>query len=417
MISQELMMMGAQAKEAARILRHLTSQEIKQALEAMASSLEEAMDTILISNQEDISHAREDGVASVMLERLKLDDKRFEGMVKGMRKIANLPDPLAVSGKQWINDDGLLITQKPIPLGVIGMIYESRPNVTADASALCLKARNAVILRGGKEAIRSNQAIAEALQAGLEAVGLPTTCIQLISEVDREWVNQLMRLNKYVDCLIPRGGAGLIRNVIENATVPVIETGVGNVHLYLHESADYEMARSILLNAKTQRPSVCNAVETLLVDQAFAQKHLSDLANTLYEANVQILGDEKTRQLVPFATHASDEDYLTEFLDLVLAVKVVENYDQAIDHIRHYSSGHSEAIITQDYAVAQSFLDEVDSAAVYVNASTRFTDGEVFGFGGEIGISTQKLHARGPMGLEALTTYKYVIEGKGQIRS
>ncbi|NKZ29684.1 glutamate-5-semialdehyde dehydrogenase [Facklamia miroungae] len=413
----DLLAIGQKAKESSEILRKLDSQSRNKALLAMAKSLEEQKTVILEKNNQDVNNAREDGMATAMLERLTLDNKRFVSMVAGIRKIAQLPDPLAQTRKQWVNDLGLRISQRSVPLGVIGIIYESRPNVTADASSLCLKAGNAVILRGGKEAIATNIAIVEAIQTGLESVGLSKYCVQLISDPDRQLVTQLMQMNQYVDCLIPRGGAELIQNVVQNATVPVIETGVGNVHIYVHETADFEMAKAIIVNAKTQRPSVCNAVETIVVDEAFANAHLSQIGNALFDANVQILGDEQTRKLLPYSVQASEKDYKTEFLDLVVAVKVVKNYAQAIEHISRYSTGHSEAIITQDYSVAQDFMNDIDSAAVYVNASTRFTDGEVFGFGGEIGISTQKLHARGPMGLEALTTYKYLIEGSGQIRN
>ncbi|MGX7107837.1 glutamate-5-semialdehyde dehydrogenase [Facklamia miroungae] len=415
--TMDLLAIGQKAKESSEILRKLDSQSRNKALLAMAKSLEEQKTVILEKNNQDVNNAREDGMATAMLERLTLDNKRFVSMVAGIRKIAQLPDPLAQTRKQWVNDLGLRISQRSVPLGVIGIIYESRPNVTADASSLCLKAGNAVILRGGKEAIATNIAIVEAIQTGLESVGLSKYCVQLISDPDRQLVTQLMQMNQYVDCLIPRGGAELIQNVVQNATVPVIETGVGNVHIYVHETADFEMAKAIIVNAKTQRPSVCNAVETIVVDEAFANAHLSQIGNALFDANVQILGDEQTRKLLPYSVQASEKDYKTEFLDLVVAVKVVKNYAQAIEHISRYSTGHSEAIITQDYSVAQDFMNDIDSAAVYVNASTRFTDGEVFGFGGEIGISTQKLHARGPMGLEALTTYKYLIEGSGQIRN
>ncbi|MGF3112986.1 glutamate-5-semialdehyde dehydrogenase [Facklamia sp. P9177] len=414
--SIELLTIGKRAKESFEKLRKLSSQARNQALLAMAQSLEEKQESILEQNIQDVENARADGMVAAMIERLTLDEKRFASMVAGIRKIAQLADPLANTRKQWVNELGLRISQRPVPLGVIGIIYESRPDVTANASGLCLKAGNAVILRGGKEAIATNRAIVEAIQAGLEMAGLSRYCVQLITDPDRQLVTQLMQMNHYVDCLIPRGGAGLIQNVVKNATVPVIETGVGNVHIYIHEKADFKMAQTIVVNAKTQRPSVCNAVETIIVDEAFAKAYLPQIGNALFDANVQILGDEQTRDLLPYSEQVSEEDYETEFLDLVVAIKIVKNYDQAIDHISRFSTGHSEAIITQDYSVAQDFMNDVDSAAVYVNASTRFTDGEVFGFGGEIGISTQKLHARGPMGLEALTTYKYLIEGSGQIR-
>lgn len=414
--SDILLEMGRKAKQAARTMRRANRLQKDKALNAMADALEEQLEEIKKANQLDVMHARENGLAEAMIDRLTLDDKRICAMANGLRKIALLPDPLEHSKDQWVNDNGLVITKRAVPLGVIGIIYESRPNVTADATALCLKAGNTVILRGGKEAIGSNEAIIQALQSGLAQAGLPEEAVQLINNPDRQIANQLMRMSQYVDCLIPRGGAGLIQSVIQNATVPVIETGEGNVHIYIHESANYEMARDIIVNAKVQRPSVCNAVETVLVDEVFAQKYLATLGNALYDEDVNLIGDDTTRELIPFATPATDDDYATEFLDLILSLKVVSGYDEAIEHIEEYSSGHSEAIVTSDYQVAQDFLNDVDAAAVYVNASTRFTDGEVFGFGGEIGISTQKLHARGPMGLEALTSYKYTVQGSGQIR-
>lgn len=414
--SEILLEMGRKAKKAARVMRRVNRAQKDKALNAMAKALENQLEEIGKANELDVLHARENGLADAMIERLTLDEKRINAMAEGLRKIALLPDPLEHSKDQWVNDNGLVISKRAVPLGVIGIIYESRPNVTADATALCLKAGNTVILRGGKEAIGSNEAIIAALQTGLKEAGLPEDAVQLINNPDRQIANQLMRMSQYVDCLIPRGGAGLIQSVIKNATVPVIETGEGNIHIYIHETANYEMARDIVVNAKVQRPSVCNAVETLLVDEAFAEKYLATLGNALYDEDVKLIGDKITRKMIPFATPATDEDFATEFLDLVLSIKVVSGYDEAIEHIEQYSSGHSEAIVTSDYQVAQDYLNDVDAAAVYVNASTRFTDGEVFGFGGEIGISTQKLHARGPMGLEALTSYKYAIQGSGQIR-
>lgn len=330
--------------------------------------------------------------------------------------MAALPDPTLVTDSQWISKDGLKITKQRVPLGVIGIIYESRPNVTVDATGLCLKAGNAVILRGGKEALESNQAIVSILQEALEETTLAKESVQLITNPSRELASQFMRLNEYVDCLIPRGGAGLINAVMRQATVPVIETGVGNCHLYIHEAADMDKALAILINGKTQRNSVCNALESLVIDEAIAKDVLPDLVKALKEYQVEVRGDAKAVAIDSTIEEATEDDYATEFLDSIIAVKVAEDYDDAIRHIDKYSTGHSDAIITEDYTKAQAFLNDIDSAVVYVNASTRFTDGEMFGFGGEMGISTQKLHARGPMGLQELTSYKYTVEGTGQIR-
>lgn len=409
--------LGRQAKAAARVVRLLSAQAKNDALEAIAVALLEQQTEILAANERDLENGRQNGLTTALLERLTLTEARIQGMVDGLRQIAALPDPILKTDSQWVNKDGLRISRRRVPLGVVGIIYESRPNVTVDASALCLKAGNAVILRGGKEALESNQAIVEAVQAGLAKSKVPSTAVQLITDPSRELATEFMQLNQYVDCLVPRGGAGLIQAVLRQATVPVIETGVGNCHLYVHSEADFEQAYNILLNGKLQRPSVCNALENLLVDAEFAEKFLPEATAALIDAGVEILGDEKVVELVPQATLATDEDYATEFLDYRIAVKIVDNYDEAVAHIERFSTGHSDAIVTKDYSTAQHFLNNIDSACVYVNASTRFSDGEVFGFGGELGISTQKLHARGPMGLEALTSYKYVIEGDGQVRA
>lgn len=415
-INKELYDMGKQAKRAAKTVRKLSSKEKNNALILIAEALETDSQAILEANALDTSKAKANGLSDAMIERLTLTEKRIEGMQNGLRQIAELPDPTMKTDTEWVNEQGLRIARRRVPLGVIGIIYESRPNITVDASGLCLKAGNAVILRGGKEALESNQAIIKAVQKGLEQSRVPKESIQLITDPSRELAAQLMRFNECVDCLIPRGGAGLIQAVLKQATVPVIETGVGNCHLYIHESADLDMAVSILMNGKTQRNSVCNALESLVVDAAIAERALPMFAEKFAEANVEIRGDERTREWIEQTVPASEEDYATEFLDDIISIKVAENYDAAVEHIDQYSTGHSDAIVTNDYQVAQNFLNDIDSAAVYVNASTRFTDGEMFGFGGEIGISTQKLHARGPMGLEALTSYKYVIEGSGQIR-
>ncbi|MGO4940456.1 glutamate-5-semialdehyde dehydrogenase [Fundicoccus sp. Sow4_D5] len=408
--------LGQQAKQAARVVRLLSAKDKNDALAAIAQALLEQQDEILAANALDLENGRQNGLTTALLERLTLTQARIQGMVDGLKQIASLEDPILKTDSQWVNRDGLRISRRRVPLGVIGIIYESRPNVTVDASALCLKAGNAVILRGGKEALESNQAIVKAIQAGLAKSKVPNTTIQLITDPSRELAAEFMTMNQYVDCLVPRGGSGLIQAVLRQATIPVIETGVGNCHLYVNEAADLEQAYNILLNGKLQRPSVCNALETLVVDVAVAEKFLPEATAALLDAGVEILGDDTTVKIVPQATLANDTDYATEFLDYRIAIKVVEDYDAAVAHIERFSTGHSDAIITKDYQTAQNFLNDIDSACVYVNASTRFSDGEVFGFGGELGISTQKLHARGPMGLGALTSYKYVIEGQGQVR-
>ena len=415
-ISAEMKKLGQQAKEAAAVLARLSVTEKNVGLIAMADSLEAHQQDILAANEQDIVLARESGLAEPLVERLTINAERVKGMADNIRKIASLDDPLAVTDNEWVIENGLRIGRRRVPLGVVAIIYESRPNVTADASALTLKSGNAIILRGGKEALNSNLAIEKALKLGLEKTKVPLHAVQVIPSSDRLYSNELMTMNDYVDCLIPRGGRNLIQTVVKNATVPVIETGEGNDHLYIEQSADVEMAKKILLNAKVQRPSVCNAVETVLIDRTFAEAHLQELMQALLEKEVELRGDAYTVDQIPAIKSVTEEDWDTEFLSLVLAVKVVSGYDEAITHIRTYSTKHSEAIVTSNYQAAQNFLNDIDAAAVYVNASTRFTDGEVFGFGGEMGISTQKLHARGPLGLEALTSYKYVIQGEGQIR-
>lgn len=413
---QGLIQLGENAKAAARTLRKLTRADKDAGLYAMAQALRDSSAAILAANQIDIAATRATDRPESFIERLTLTPDRIEAMADGLEQVAGLPDPIGRVDETWLNRDNLEIGKRRVPLGVIGIIYESRPNVTADAAALSFKAGNAVILRGGKETLHSNQAIAAALQAGLRAANLPATAIQLIDNPDRALATKFMQLNDYVDVLIPRGSAGLINNVVKNATVPTIETGVGNCHLYVHSQADLTKALNILINGKTQRVSVCNALETLIVDEAVAEVFLPQAAAALQEHHVMLHGDARTRQLVPTAELATEADYRAEYLDYELAIKVVNNYDEAIAHIDTYSSGHSEVIITEDYTAARNFLDDIDAAVVYVNASSRFSDGEVFGFGGEIGISTQKIHARGPMGLEALTSYKYTVLGEGQIR-
>lgn len=415
-MNERLLEQGQIAKDAARILRKTSAQSRNQALKLMASAIEKHEDLIIEANKVDLLEGQANGLTESMLERLTLTPERIKGMANGLRQMAELPDPISKTDTEWINRDGLRISQRRVPIGVIGMIYESRPNVTVDAAGLTLKSGNAVILRGGKEAIHSNQTIVEILQNALSMSPIPKHSVQLIENTSREIVTEFMQMTDYVDCLIPRGGAGLIQSVKENAKVPVIETGVGNCHLYIHEAADIDKAEAILINGKTQRTSVCNALETLIIDRSISEDVLPRLAHALYREGVEIRGEADAQALVTGIQEVSESDYQNEFLDLVIAVKIVDGYEAAIKHIDTYSTGHSDAIVTENYTVAQNFLRDIDSACVYVNASTRFSDGEVFGFGGEIGISTQKLHARGPMGLDALTSYKYTILGNGQIR-
>jgi len=351
-----------------------------------------------------------------MLDRLALSNERIEGMADGLKDLVKLQDPIGEVISMWQRPNGLQIGQKRVPLGVIGIIYESRPNVTCDASGLCLKTGNAVILRGGSEAINSNKAIIKALTKGIERAGLPKYSVQLIEDTSRDVATEMMRLNEFIDVLIPRGGAGLIQAVLKNATVPVIETGIGNCHIYVDENCDFEMAKNIAVNAKASRPSVCNSAEKLLVNERIAKEFLPIAIKALRENGVAVKGDEASQAIINDIEKANEEDWGKEYLDYIMAVKIVKDVDEAIAHINKYGTGHSEAIITESYKNSQKFLQRVDAAAVYVNASTRFTDGSEFGFGAEIGISTQKLHARGPMGLKELTTIKYIIYGNGQIR-
>ncbi|HQK36208.1 MAG TPA: glutamate-5-semialdehyde dehydrogenase [Bacteroidales bacterium] len=407
---------GKKAKIASRILAGIPVDRKNEVLNQAADHLIRYQGKILEENSKDIKAARNAGVKGALLDRLMLNEGRIASMAEGLRQIAMLEDP--VGEVLWMKQrpNGLLIGQQRVPLGVVGVIYEARPNVTADVAGLCLKTGNAAILRGGREAIFSNRAIVECLQDALKKTGLPEDSIQLVTDTSRESALALMRMNQYLDVLIPRGGAGLIKSVVENSTVPVIETGTGNCHVFIDSPSDLRMGIDIIVNAKTHRPGVCNAAETLLVHKDMAEIFLPEACRALSERNVEIRGDEKVCTLVPYAKKATEEDWATEYLDLILAVRVVESIDEAIDHIQKYSTGHSEAIVTNDYSHARRFLQEVDSAAVYVNASTRFTDGFEFGFGAEVGISTQKLHARGPMGLKELTTYKYIVFGNGQIR-
>lgn len=391
--------------------------EKEAALRAVADALEADSDKILAANEEDLARAKENGMKDSLIDRLLLTKERIGQMALGVRQVADLADPVGevLSMKQRPN--GLMVGQKRVPLGVVGIIYESRPNVTADAFALCFKTANVVILKGGSDAIRSNVAIVESIRNTLKKQGITPDMIQIIEDTDRQVTSEFMKMNRYVDVLIPRGGAGLIRTVVENATVPVIETGTGNCHIYVDEGADYDMAVNIIKNAKTQRVGVCNACESLVLHESVVDELMPRIAEALRKSDVEICGDESVRAVVSDISQATEEDWGTEYLDYKISVKTVKDIDEAIAHINRYNTGHSEAIITNNYSHAQQFLNEIDAAAVYVNASTRFTDGFEFGFGAEIGISTQKLHARGPMGLEALTTTKYIIYGNGQIRS
>ena len=411
----ELQKMGAAAKKAAAVLRTAGEKKRRALLEA-AQALRAAAPEILAANAVDLAAARESGMRDAMLDRLTLTEARIEAMAQGVEDVAAQRDPVGrvLSGETRPN--GLKIEKVTVPMGVIGIIFEARPNVTSDAAALCLMAGSAVILRGGKEAFHSNMAVTSVLQAALERAGLPRTAVQLVQDTSRESSREMMGLVGYLDLLIPRGGAGLIRAVVENARVPVIETGVGNCHVYVDESADIDMAAEIIFNAKTSRPSVCNAIETILVHEKIAERALPAIAARLREKQVELRGDDRTRAILPETVPASEADWETEYLDYILAVRVVDSLDEAVAHIARYSSGHSECIVTRDLRAAEAFTARVDSAAVYVNASTRFTDGGEMGLGAEIGISTQKLHARGPMGLNEIVSYKYVIRGDGQVR-
>ncbi len=408
--------MGANAKKASRFLMTAGSKK-NAALLAVADALRAHCDEIIEANSADIKNGEDAGLTPALLDRLRLDKARVDGMAAGVEQVAALPDPVGriLEGKTL--DNGLKIQKVSVPMGVIGIIYEARPNVTSDAAALCLKAGSAVILRGGKEAINSNTAIAKIMRDALKTAGFPEDCVALVTDTSRASATELMQLSEYLDVLIPRGGAGLITSVVNNSKVPVIETGVGNCHVYVDDSADPDMAAQIVFNAKTSRPSVCNAIETVLVHAAAADTVLPKIKAELDKKNVEIRGCEKTRAILGDSViPATEDDYAREFLDYILAVRVVDSIDDAISHIAKYSSGHSECIVTSSYANSQKFTACVDSAAVYVNASTRFTDGGEFGLGAEIGISTQKLHARGPMGLNELTSNKYIILGDGQIR-
>lgn len=408
--------LGIRAKNASRLCAKLGTKEKNRGLLAVAGELCARSTYLLEENEKDLRAAEEKGVKQSLIDRLRLTEERIRDMAEGLKQVAALEDPIGEVLSMKNRPNGLRIGKRRVPLGVVGIIYESRPNVTADAFGLCFKTGNAVILRGGSDAIHSNLAITEVIQAGLKKENLPQDAILLVEDTSRATVGEMMKLHDYIDVLIPRGGAGLIANVVENSTVPVIETGTGNCHIFVDASADIDRAADIIENAKTQRMGVCNACESLVIHAAAAKEALPLIAERLRAHQVEIRGDERARAIVPEILPASEEDWGTEYLDAVISVKIVDSAEEAIAHINRYNTGHSESILTKDYDNALKFQDEVDAAAVYVNASTRFTDGFEFGFGAEIGISTQKLHARGPMGLEALTSTKYIIFGNGQIR-
>ena len=416
-MNEMLKQLGENAKEAEIILRNLDTNKKNQVLEAVAGALVADTPRLLAANALDVENGKRNQMPEGLVDRLMLTEKRILGMAEGIRQVAALEDPVGEVTGMKKRPNGLMIGQKRVPLGVIGIIYEARPNVTADAFALCFKTGNAVILKGGSDVIHSNTAIVECIREALKSQNVTEDAISLICDTSRETAGEFMKMNEYVDVLIPRGGRGLIKAVVNNSTIPVIETGTGNCHIYVDETADLSMAADIVMNAKTQRVGVCNACESLLVHENVKDVFLPVLAERLRQKNVEMRTDEKAKALIPDAVSATEEDWGTEYLDYILSIKVVGSVEEAIRHINQYNTGHSEAIITNDYTHAQKFLDEVDAAAVYVNASTRFTDGFEFGFGAEIGISTQKLHARGPMGLLALTSTKYIIYGNGQIRS
>ena len=413
-MNEALIKIGQRAQTAADQVALLDTTTKNQALVAMADALEAHQKDIVNANKADLANAVD--MPKKFTDRLMVDQQRITDMANGLRAIANLADPTARIDRGWINADGLQILQRRVPLGVIGIIFEARPNVTVDATGLTFKSGNAVILRGGKEAIRTNTTLADVLRSALEEQGLPADAVQLIRDTSHELAQEMMNLTDYIDVLIPRGGQGLIQRVVKTATVPVIETGAGNCHVYIDKGADLKMATDITVNAKVQRPSVCNAAEKLLIHQDVAAKYLPTIAQALIDHGVQLRGDDRARAIVPQIQAATTEDWDTEYNDLIMAVRVVDSLDDAIHHINHHSTHHSEVIITDNIERGRAFQQRINSACVYVNASTRFTDGGIFGFGAEIGISTQKLHARGPMGLDQLTTIKYDITGNGQVR-
>lgn len=415
-MNEMLEKLGQNAKDAETVLRNLSTNDKNKTLEAVASALVNHTEEILKANALDVENGKKNQMPEGLIDRLMLTPERIEGMADGLRQLTGLEDPIGEVIGMKKRPNGLLIGQKRVPLGVIGIIYEARPNVTSDAFGLCFKTGNVVILKGGSDAIHSNTAIVKCIREAVKDCGITENAIQLIEDTSRETAAEFMKMNQYVDVLIPRGGRGLIKAVVNQSTIPVIETGTGNCHIYVDETADLSMAADIVINAKTQRVGVCNACESLLVNRKVKDAFLPVLAKRLNEKHVEVRADEAAGALMPGAVPATEEDWGTEYLDYILSVKVVDSVEEAIAHINKYNTKHSEAIITNNYEHAQKFLDEVDAAAVYVNASTRFTDGFEFGFGAEIGISTQKLHARGPMGLLALTTTKYIIYGNGQVR-
>ena len=415
-MNEMLEKLGQNAKDAEVVLRNLSTNDKNRTLETVAQALTDHTEEILKANALDVENGKKNQMPEGLIDRLMLNADRIGGMADGLRQLVGLEDPIGEVTGMKKRPNGLLIGQKRVPLGVIGIIYEARPNVTSDAFGLCFKTGNVVILKGGSDAIHSNTAIVKCIREALVSAGITENAIQLIEDTSRETAAEIMKMNQYVDVLIPRGGRGLIRAVVNQSTIPVIETGTGNCHIYVDETADLQMAADIVINAKTQRVGVCNACESLLVNRRVKDEFLPVLAERLKEKHVEVRADKDAGELMPGAVPATEEDWGTEYLDYILSVKVVDSVEEAIAHINRYNTKHSEAIITNDYVHAQKFLDEVDAAAVYVNASTRFTDGNEFGFGAEIGISTQKLHARGPMGLLALTTTKYIIYGNGQVR-
>ena len=415
-MNEMLEKLGQNAKNAEVVLRNLSTNDKNRTLETVAQALVDHTEEILKANALDVENGKNNQMPEGLIDRLMLNAGRIEGMADGLRQLVGLEDPIGEVTGMKKRPNGLLIGQKRVPLGVIGIIYEARPNVTSDAFGLCFKTGNVVILKGGSDAIHSNTAIVKCIREALASAGITENAIQLIEDTSRETAAEFMKMNQYVDVLIPRGGRGLIKAVVNQSTIPVIETGTGNCHIYVDETADLQMAADIVINAKTQRVGVCNACESLLVNRKVKDAFLPVLAERLKEKHVEVRADKDAGELMPGSVPATEEDWGTEYLDYILSVKVVDSVDAAIAHINKYNTKHSEAIITNDYAHSQKFLDEVDAAAVYVNASTRFTDGNEFGFGAEIGISTQKLHARGPMGLLALTTTKYIIYGSGQVR-
>lgn len=415
-IKEYVLKKAESARRASKKLSYESTVVKNNALLNMARALVENKDYIIEENKKDLKFAREKGMSEALIDRLVLDYKRINEMADTLENTAALPDPVGEVTKMWKRPNGMEIGKMRVPLGVIGIIYEARPNVTVDSAALCIKSGNAVVLKGGSEAIKSNTAIYKVISKACVDSGIEDGAVQFIDITDREAVNVMMKMNGVIDVLIPRGGASLIKNVVLNSTVPVIETGIGNCHVYVDKSADFKMADDIIVNAKTQRPGVCNAMETLLVHEDIAEDFLPEICGILEKLGVEIRGCGITKKIVPSVISASEDDWKTEYHDLILAVRVVSSIDEAMDHIYRYGTHHSEVIVTNDYSKSQRFLKEVDAAAVYVNASSRFTDGGQFGFGTEIGISTQKLHARGPMGLNELTTSKYIIYGSGQIR-